>query len=279
MTETELLHHEAALEPAQIPESDRARLLTLEECVPLLASPDTGAPLVLDEAGHRLVAGTESFPIVDGLPMLFPAAVQPFARPAGLEVPEGGDDALLKYVHMSGLKFGHEPTNIEHSDVHYRRHLYRARRFLRDATGTVVDVGCDSPSLSRVLFPAGVKYVGLEPGYQDRSEFRIIGMAEFLPFCDGALDNVAILTTLDHVLDYQAAIDQAWRVLRPGGTLYLATLIWTHNAQLHRDHTHFHHFRDFEILGSLRDFSIQELHRYPWKGDVHRFGWYIEATK
>ena len=267
------------LEPSRVPEGEQARVLALDECVPLLASPDTGAALSLSKDGRALVAGTESFPVRGGLPLLFPASVQPFAGTSRLEVPGGGEDALRKYLHLSSLKFAREPTNSEHTDVNYLKHVYRARSLLRAARGTVLDVGCDSPNVSRAQFPHTASYIGLEPTYEDRSEFRIIGMSEFLPFRDESLDNVAILTTLDHALDYHRSLDEAWRVLRPGGTLYLATLIWTHNAELHHDHTHFHHFRDFEILGALREFSIQEVLRYPWKGNTHRFAWYLSATK
>lgn len=275
----QVVEDEATLEPSRVPEAEKARALTLEDCIPLIASPDTGAALSLSDGGRSLTAGSETFPIVGGLPLLFPASVQPFAGPERLEVPAGGDDALQKYLYVSGLKFTREPTNSEHTDINYLKHVHRARSLLRNARGTVLDVGCDSPNISRSQFPETAAYVGLEPTYEDRSEFRIIGIAEFLPFRDESLDNVAILTSLDHVLDYHRSLDEAWRVLRPGGTLYLATLIWTHDAELHHDHIHFHHFRDFEILGALRRFSLQELHRYSWKGNTHRFGWYLSATK
>lgn len=279
MKNVQILEDESTLEPSRVPEAEQAQVLTLDECIALLASPDTGAALSLSEDGRALVAGSESFPIIGGLPLLFPAAVQPYAEPSRLDVPPGGDDALRKYLHISGLKFAREPTNSEHTDINYLKHVYRARALLRNARGTVLDVGCDSPKISRSQFPHTATYIGLEPTYEDRTEFRIIGMSEFLPFRGGSLDNVAILTTLDHVLDYHRSVDEAWRVLRPGGTLYLATLIWTHDAELHHDHTHFHHFRDFEILGALRAFSIEQVLRYSWKGNTHRFAWYLSATK
>ena len=34
-----------------------------------------------------------------------------------------------------------------------------------------------------------------------------------------------------------------------------------------------------EILGALREFSIGEVLRYPWKRNTHRFAWYLSATK
>ena len=68
-------------------------------------------------------------------------------------------------------------------------------------------------------------------------------------------------------------------MLRPGGRLYLATLIWTDSAALTTDQAHFHHFRQFEVEGVLRKFNINTLDRYGWKGDTHRYGVYLRATK
>jgi len=279
VTQIRVLDDELTLEPAQVPERERAQAMALEDCIGVLASPDTHRSLRLAMDGRSLVTEAESFPVVEGLPLLFPAAVQPYVGAAKLAIPSGGDDALRKYMHLSSMKFDREPTNSEHTDVNYLKHVHRARALMREARGIVVDVGCDSPTISRSLFPSTAQYIGLEPTYEDRSEFRVIGMAEFLPFRDQSVDNVAIMTTLDHVLDYHAAIDEVRRVLRPGGTLFLATLIWTHDAELYRDHVHFHHFRDFEILGALRRFSIEELLRYRWKGNTHRFAWYLSATR
>jgi 2-polyprenyl-3-methyl-5-hydroxy-6-metoxy-1,4-benzoquinol methylase len=274
-----LIQEDAWLDPASISDATKARAMALDELLPLLASPDSGKPLRMAAGGVALEADGEAFPILDSLPLLFPARVQPYVTADGLDIPAGGSDALLKYLHIASLKQFHEPTNSEHTDLNYLKHVHRARLLMRNAAGTALDVGCDVPEISRTLFPAGVDYIGLEPTYADRSQFRLIGIAEALPFRDGCLDNVAMLTSLDHILDYHAAIDEAWRVLRPGGMLYLATLIWTASAELTRDHIHFHHFRDFEILGALRRLSIHELHRYEWKGNTHRFSWYLCARK
>jgi ubiquinone/menaquinone biosynthesis C-methylase UbiE len=93
------------------------------------------------------------------------------------------------------------------------------------------------------------------------------------------VDNVCLLTSLDHVLDHHAALDEAHRVLRPGGRLYLASLVWHERAELYRDHVHFHHFREFELFGALARFVVDTVARYPWKGDTHRTALYLALTK
>ncbi|MFK7601174.1 class I SAM-dependent methyltransferase [Deinococcus sp. SM5_A1] len=49
------------------------------------------------------------------------------------------------------------------------------------------------------------------------------GVAEALPYMAGAFDVALLVRTLSHLPDAGAALREAWRVLRPGGQLVLAT--------------------------------------------------------
>jgi hypothetical protein len=86
-------------------------------------------------------------------------------------------------------------------------------------------------------------------------------------------------TTLDHILDWHRAVDEALRVLVRGGQMIIASLIWTADADLLGDSVHFHHFRDYEILGALSAMAVERVVRYDYKGDRHRHGMYVRATK
>ncbi len=255
-------------------------LLTLEESLPLLASPDTGAPLT--RVGNTLAsaAGDETFPLRDNVPLLFPSRLLPFAREGLVDVPfDRYDDALLQYALINSIKQKHGNHNSEHSSIWYERHLDRSRRLLAEAQGIVLDVGCDVPATSASVFPPGIRYLGLDPLFSDTVNYRLIGFAERLPVRSGCIDAVALLTSLDHILDHHAALDEAWRVLRPGGRLYLASLVWSERAELYRDHVHFHHFREFELFGALSRFRLDTVQRYPWKDDSHRSALYLALTR
>jgi SAM-dependent methyltransferase len=155
------------------------------------------------------------------------------------------------------------------------------RSLCRTASGLVLDVGCGDPTIGASLLPKDAKYVGLDPFCTRTQPFRLIGVGEYLPFKDSSVDGVLFNTSLDHILDWRRALNEAYRVLKPGGTIYLCTLVWTDRADLMSDSVHFHHFREYEILAALEhlQLSIDEVVRYDYKGDTHRHGLYLQARK
>ncbi|WBY00709.1 class I SAM-dependent methyltransferase [Ramlibacter tataouinensis] len=179
-----------------------------------------------------------------------------------------------------GLLKSSGATNLDYADLWYGRHLHRASKLLSNARGTFLDVGCDDAFLSRGMLADQVQYVGLEPSAGSSEGLRVCGLGEFLPFADQSFDGVGFQTSLDHVFDYQLALAEARRVLRPGGRLYLATLLWTDKAQLYTDTAHFHHFRGAQVEAVLADgFEVEQVDAYVWKGNTHRFGVYMTAIK
>ena len=104
-------------------------------------------------------------------------------------------------------------------------------------------------------------------------------MAEFLPVADAVFDNACLVSCLDHMIDYHRAIDEAWRILKPGGRLFAQSLVWTARADVMHDHLHFHHFREPEFVGAFAAFRIDALERRPWKDDTHRSSLYLAAVK
>ncbi len=266
-------------DPRRAREESQGVALAFDDARVAFASPDGRSPLrwsgeaFVSDKGARL-------PTASGRPVLLPARALEFCTQEGLRIPpEKFSDPFLQYLYLGIVKGSGGEPNSPLSDIWYRRHLKRSSMLVSDANGVVVDVGCDDPKLSRSLFPSSAGYIGFDPAFGARSEPSLVAMAEFMPFAKESVDAVSFLTSLDHILDYHAAIDEAHRILKPGGTLYLATLIWTHNAELTRDSIHFHHFRPFEIDGLLRRFRVESVKRYDWKGNLHRSGAYIKAVK
>lgn len=268
------------LDPQGNESTQVCELMNLEAASQFISSPDTGNSLMMDKERKIFFNESETFPIFDKLPILFPKKCHAFLTENTLEFPlKIYEDPFLQYMLLGYIKQKSDINNLPANDLWAQRHYHRAKVFMQDMTGNVLDVGCDNIKVSQKIFPASVEYLGLDVGYTNKTDFRIIGMGEFLPFKNSSFDNVTFMTSLDHIFDYHRAINEAFRVLKPGGTLYIAALVWQDNADLHHDLVHFHHFREFEILGALQSFELKNIERYNWKQASHRHAIYISAKK
>lgn len=98
----------------------------------------------------------------------------------------------------------------------------------------VLDVGCGNGHMTRYVTEQGGRAVGIDPGARQleraRAEARVgdeayvEGAGENLPEPDGGADVVIYFNSLHHVpMDrLDDALSDAGRVLKPGGTLYIA---------------------------------------------------------
>jgi len=257
------------------------KLLQISDISGYLQSPDTNEAVEYNHEIPAFVSGEYEYPVIAGIPMLFLQRFIPHLGERCLDVPFGHyEDPILQYGLLSSIKQGHDYPNSPHDSPAYHEHVEHMRWLLRDVHGSVLDIGCDSPSMSASFLPDDVRYIGLDPIYRSNTEFKIGGMAEFLPFRADAFDNVLLISNLDHILDYHRAIDEAGRALRPGGSLFVQCLMWTERAEVYYDHLHFHHFREEQFMMAFADdFELCEFQRHPWKGDTHRSSVYIKFVR
>ncbi|WP_217921329.1 class I SAM-dependent methyltransferase [Miltoncostaea oceani] len=93
----------------------------------------------------------------------------------------------------------------------------------------VLEVGGGRSGLSALLYPgARVVNVDIDPSFAaappNRGRTRFVhGDATALPFEAATFDAVTMFDVIEHIPDDRAAIDEALRVLRPGGVLLLTT--------------------------------------------------------
>lgn len=274
---SDLLLETRTVTPADLAVRPHAQPASLDELLPLLASPDSGRPLAV-AASSALTDGEHEYPRRGEALLLLPARLHAYFTDRLVVPPSAADDAFMQYFLLASIKQSGE-INAAPDNVHYQRHLFRLQEFCKNASGLVLDVGCDDAELGASLLPPAARYAGIDPFCMRTAPFRLIGVGEYLPFQDGTVDGVLFNTSLDHILDWRRALEEAHRVLKPGGMLYLCTIIWTARADLMTDTVHFHHFRDYEILGALDRFTIEATRRYDYKGDNHRHGLYLSARK
>ena len=113
--------------------------------------------------------------------------------------------------------------------------LIRQRRDLHDVQLDVLDVGCNAGTQVRMWASLGHRVTGLDVNapllelardraVKDGLSVRFdVGTATALPYADSAFDVCLLPELLEHVQDWQSCLNEAVRVLRPGGLLYLST--------------------------------------------------------
>ncbi len=112
----------------------------------------------------------------------------------------------------------------------------------------LADIGCGPGTYHARLVPAGVRVIGLDASFGMLVEARAEtdgtaapallsqAMAEHLPLAPATVDCVMANHMLYHVGDQRAALQEMWRVLKPGGRLVVTTNSADANRRLHQLH-------------------------------------------
>lgn len=99
----------------------------------------------------------------------------------------------------------------------------------------VLDVGCGGGYLSEALAQRGAVVTGVDPSQGALAAARahrgdlqisyVLAGGEDLPFDDGSFDGAVCTDVLVHADDPAAVLRQVGRVLRPGGWLYVSSIV------------------------------------------------------
>src|SRR5258708_37324560 len=111
-----------------------------------------------------------------------------------------------------------------------------------DLPGPILEVGSyqvpgqEEISDLRSLFP-GRSYVGIDkrtgPGVDQVAD------VEALPFADGSFGSVIVMNTFEHVPRFWRGFEEAFRVLRPDGVLFVSCPFYFHIHSFPRDYWRF----------------------------------------
>lgn len=147
--------------------------------------------------------------------------------------------------------------------------------------GTILDVGCGNGKfIGGTNKSAGHEYlsndntiIGLDPLPQFETRFPVVnGVGEDIPFQDGIFDAVTIVSVLDHVVDPKVVLEEASRVLKDNGKLFIWSSIFVEGRQQHHLHT-FTEESLTELVSSMFKITRSEIHgsepRYMFIECVH----------
>ncbi|MEL7087527.1 MAG: class I SAM-dependent methyltransferase [Planctomycetota bacterium] len=124
---------------------------------------------------------------------------------------------------------------LTHKRFYIQRRLTRCVLRMIDAYpevfrgGTVVDYGCGDMPYRPFIEPAADRYCGVDLPSNDAAQ-ACLHADGTTPYADASADVVLSTQVLEHVDSPTGYLAEAWRILRPGGTLMLSTHgIWWHH--------------------------------------------------
>lgn len=133
----------------------------------------------------------------------------------------------------------------------------RAKKYF---SGKMLDIGCGDKTKEYLVGEYVEHYIGLdhEDSPHDKSNIDLIGSAYEIPQNDESFDCILSTAVLEHLEDPKRALDEACRVLKPGGyAIYTAPLFW----HLHEEPRDFYRYTKYglEYLFRTAGFEIVEI--------------------
>ena len=132
---------------------------------------------------------------------------------------------------MTDLRSYLEPYGLTHPA---RMTMRRGAQLLVGAIaahlrGRVLDIGCGRKAKRHLIGKEITEYVGLDHAGSphDLSQADLIGTAYRIPQPDASFHGVLCTAVLEHLEEPRAALQEAFRILRPGGrAVYTVPLYW-----------------------------------------------------
>ncbi len=148
-------------------------------------------------------------------------------------------------------------------DTHYRIIRQNVVDFMKhasadvaDAPGRLLDVAPQIHEGARPFFPSSVavETLDIDPNAGCTYTGDICKRNDCLP--DGAFDYVVCTEVLEHTLQPFEAVEEIWRILRPGGLLFVTTPF---NFRIHGPLPDCWRFTEHGLRALLHRFEIVEL--------------------
>ena len=122
------------------------------------------------------------------------------------------------------------------------------------AEGKVLDIGCGNKPYEK-KFPVNVtKYVGCDIIQSDLNKVDVLCAANNIPLNDSSFDTVFSTQTIEHVEDHQGLVNEAFRLVKPGGFFILSGPFFWH---LHEEPYDFFRFSKYGFKYILENAGFQ----------------------
>ena len=112
-------------------------------------------------------------------------------------------------------------TNVTKLNIHYLHYKPFHRDLLAAiknyARGKVLDIGCGNKPYEKNFAEQITGYVGCDIIQSDLNKVDVLCAANNIPLENSSFDTVFSTQTIEHVEDHQGLINEAYRLVKPGG--------------------------------------------------------------
>ena len=99
--------------------------------------------------------------------------------------------------------------------LHYHQDLFKA--FQQYANGELLDIGCGNKPYQNVLSNYITKYTGCDIIQSSKDCVDVLCSANAIPLPGATFDTVISTQTIEHVEDHHGLVNEAFRMVKPGG--------------------------------------------------------------
>lgn len=126
------------------------------------------------------------------------------------------------------------------------------------ARGKVIDIGCGNKPYEKLFERKITEYIGCDIMQSDLQKVDVLCKANSIPLADDSFDTVFSTQTIEHVEDHQGLVNEAYRLVKPGGFFIVSGPMYWH---LHEEPYDFFRFTKygFKYLFEKSGFEIVEL--------------------
>jgi len=115
--------------------------------------------------------------------------------------------------------------------LHYIYLIECVRQAGERARGRLLDIGCGNKPY-RKLFAQVEDYVGSDIVQSSEKMVDVLSVADNIPLPDQSFDCILCTQTIEHVANHHGLLSEAFRLLKPGGTIFLAgPMYWYHHEE------------------------------------------------
>ena len=150
---------------------------------------------------------------------------------------------------------------VSKSDFYYLHYepLIRDLEFVaaKYASGRLLDIGCGNKPYESMFDGRIVEYFGCDVVQSSLNRVQVICEATHIPLASRSFDTVFSTQTIEHVSDHQRLLDEAFRLLKPGGHLIISGPMYWHLHEEPYDYFRFTRY-GFKYLLEKTGFTVLE---------------------